>query len=257
MSCRRAAPPSRAELTEAGAEDDGAGEGDHAADGVDDRRAGEVTERHRHRGQPATRTPDPVAEDRVDEAAHADAVEQVALEAGAADHGTRGDGRARVGEGELEQEEGHERDARGPVRGRRAVQEEELVTDELVPGAEHEREADGPEQDAAERRVDDALEEDVADLPGPGEAGLQHHEPGLHEEDQEGRHQRPDRVQRVDHVLGGRRIRGALRAGHRVEERCEDLQGHQQEHDAEHLADEVHREEATRFLLAGAFLELA
>ena len=30
---------------EAGAEDDGAGEGDHAADGVHHRRAGEVTER--------------------------------------------------------------------------------------------------------------------------------------------------------------------------------------------------------------------
>ena len=58
----------------------------------------------------------------------------------------------------------------------------------------------------------------------------------------------------VDHVLRGRRIRGALRAGHRVEEGREDLQCHQQEHDAEHLADEVHREEATRFLLASAFL---
>ena len=59
--------------------------------------------------QPAARTPDPVAEDRVDEAADADAVEQVALEAGAADHGARGDRRAGVGEGELEQEERHER----------------------------------------------------------------------------------------------------------------------------------------------------
>ena len=60
-------------------------------------------------GQPAVRTPDPVADDRVDEAGDADAVEDVAHEAGAADHGARGDGRAGVGEGELEEPERQER----------------------------------------------------------------------------------------------------------------------------------------------------
>ena len=106
---------------EAWAEGDGAGEGDHAADGVHDGRAGEVTEDDAvgHEAvepahgvaEPAARTPDPVAEDRVDEARHREAVEDVALEARAADHRARGDRRRGVGEGELEQQEGEERDA--------------------------------------------------------------------------------------------------------------------------------------------------
>ena len=64
---------------EAGAEGDGTGEGDHAADGVHHGRAGEVTEHDAVRhdavepahgvAEPAARAPDPVAEDRVDEAA--------------------------------------------------------------------------------------------------------------------------------------------------------------------------------------------
>src|SRR6478735_4549566 len=87
-------PIVRLELpTETWAEHDRAAQGEHTTDHVDDGRAGEVAE-HRvarktvepaHRvAEPAARTPDPVAEDRVDEAGHADAVEDVALEAGAA-----------------------------------------------------------------------------------------------------------------------------------------------------------------------------
>ena len=67
---------------EARSEGDGTGEGDDAADGVHDGRAGEVTEDDAVRrrvpwnqpmrvAEPAARTPDPVAEDRVDEARHA------------------------------------------------------------------------------------------------------------------------------------------------------------------------------------------
>ena len=62
--------------------------------------------------EPTARTPDPVAEDRVDEAGHEDAVDDVALEARAADHRARGDRRCRVGERELEQEEREERNRR-------------------------------------------------------------------------------------------------------------------------------------------------
>ena len=44
---------------EAGAEDDGAGEGDHAADGVDHGGAGEVTEGRSHRGRASRPGPRP------------------------------------------------------------------------------------------------------------------------------------------------------------------------------------------------------
>ena len=190
---------------ETGAEDDRAGEGDHAAHRVHHGRAGEVAEAHAAVGglQEAARAPGPVAEDRVDEAADGEAVEQVALEVGASDHRPRRDRRAGVGEGELEQEERHERDAGvgRPVEGvrrRGAVEEEELVADDAVAEAEHEGEAERPEQQRAQARVDDALLEDVDDLTGPGEAGLEHHEAGLHEEHEERGDKGPGRVDAVD-----------------------------------------------------------
>src|SRR5262249_40210135 len=127
--------------SEAWPEGDGTGEGDHAADGVDDGGAGEVAERRGHRGEPGAPAPDPVADDRVDEARDADRVDQVADEAAAADHGTGGDGRARVGEGELEHPEGQEGDAGGAVRGREArvdTDEEVVRADPAVALAEHE-----------------------------------------------------------------------------------------------------------------------
>ena len=79
-----------------------------------------------------------------------------------------------VGEGELEQEERQERDARverrRSRRSRRAVQEEVLVADEAVAARRTEGEADRPEQEPAQARVDDALQQDVDRLPRPGEA---------------------------------------------------------------------------------------
>ena len=101
--------------TETRTERDRAGQGDHAADGVHDGGAREVTERRVPRREPSVGTPHPVAEDRVDEAAHTDAVEQVAAERGTTDHGTGRDRAARVGERELEQEEREERDSRRAV----------------------------------------------------------------------------------------------------------------------------------------------
>ena len=98
-----------------------------------------------------------------------------------------------------------------PVGFRCAVQEEELVADEAVPRAEHEREAPGPEQNAAEAGVDDPLEEDVHRLARPGEPGLEEHEPRLHEEHEERRDERPHRVDRVD--VRRRRRCGVIREG--------------------------------------------
>ena len=207
MTGRHAAAVTLELAAEARPERDRTGEGDHAADRVHDRGTGEVAERRVHRGEPAVGTPDPVADDRVDEPAHRDAVDEVAAERGAADHRTRRDRAARVGEGELEQEEREERDPDAPVGLGRVVQEEVLVPDPAVPGAEHEREAERPEEDAAQTRVGDALEHDVRDFTGSSEAGFQHHEAGLHEEHEERRDQHPHRVDRVDDVVGLRRRR--------------------------------------------------
>ena len=55
-----------------------------------------------HRSQKAIRPPSPVTYDRVDETRHCDAVQQIADNAGAADHRTRSDGRAGVSKGKLE-----------------------------------------------------------------------------------------------------------------------------------------------------------
>ena len=77
------------------------------------------------------------------------------------------------------------------------------MPDELVAGAEHEGEAPRPEQEPAEARVGDALEQDVRRLPDAGEARFQHHEPGLHEEHEERGDEHPHRVQRVDDVVPG------------------------------------------------------
>ena len=85
------APPSRLNLRPSrGPENDGAGQSDESADGVNDRGAGEIMEAHSQRRedvaraahvrQPAIRAPCPVSDDRVDEAGDADAVEKVADE---------------------------------------------------------------------------------------------------------------------------------------------------------------------------------
>src|SRR5581483_12478490 len=81
--------------SEARSQHDAPGERDHTAHGVHDRRAGEVAEddttvvvdeprEPTHRvAQPAAGSPRPVPEDGVDEAGHEDAVDDLALEAGA------------------------------------------------------------------------------------------------------------------------------------------------------------------------------
>src|SRR5205085_6746211 len=83
---RRTAAVAGEHAAQAWAEHDGASKGDCAANRMDDGRSREVAERHGHHGEPAVRPPGPVADDRVNESGHADAVEDVALEAAAADH---------------------------------------------------------------------------------------------------------------------------------------------------------------------------
>ena len=125
-----------------------------------------------HGGEEAVRPPGPVTDDRVDEAGNADAVDQVADEAGAADHGARRNRRAGIGKGELEEPERQERNAPGLVGRRRALQEEPVIADEAVAVAEHEGEADSVEQHAAKARVYDALHQHVDRLTRAAEARL-------------------------------------------------------------------------------------
>src|ERR1700759_5594153 len=65
-----------------------------------------------HRVEDAIGTPSPVADDWVNEAGYADAVDQVAHESRAANHRTRRDRRASIGECELEQPNRQERNTR-------------------------------------------------------------------------------------------------------------------------------------------------
>ena len=108
----------------------------------------EVAEAHGR--EPAVRTPGPVTNDRVDEAGDTDRVENVADEATAADHRARGDGGSGVSERVLEDPVGQQRNARRAVGLRQALQEEPVGADPGRTVLEHEREADRPEEDAAD-----------------------------------------------------------------------------------------------------------
>src|SRR4029077_12918356 len=114
-------------------------QGDKSADGVDNRRAGEVMEAHSrarpemtvaaHVREPSVRAPGPMSDDRVNETSDADAVQKVANESGPPDHGTGGDRRAGIGEGELEDPDGEERHAGGFISCRGILEEEPVVAD--------------------------------------------------------------------------------------------------------------------------------
>ena len=75
-----------------------------------------------------------------------------------------------------------------------------MVSDEAIAMAEHEREAECEEQQAAQAGVNDALHQYVDGLAGSAEAGLQHGESNLHAENKKGRNQRPNRVKWIDDV---------------------------------------------------------
>src|SRR5581483_696562 len=131
-----------------------------------------------HRRQEAVRSPGPVPDDRIDKPGNADAIEQVADKAGASYHGSRGDGRAGIREGELEEPEGQERNARAFVGGRGVLQEEPgvalavSISDQAVAMPEHKRKAPGIEEKAAQTGINDTLHEDVDGLARPAETGF-------------------------------------------------------------------------------------
>src|SRR6202047_4026753 len=157
--------------------------------------SGEIVEAHSqrrpnvaiatHESYPAIRSPSPVTDDGIDETGNGNAIKEVANKPGATDHRARGNGRASVGESKLEDPDGEKCDAGGFIGCRRALQEEPVITDEAVAMAEHEREAEGVEQQAAQTCVNHTLHENVYRLTRAAEAGLQHGEAHLHAEDQE------------------------------------------------------------------------
>src|ERR1700692_2198491 len=186
-------------------------QGDKSSDGVNDCGPGEVVEAHSgarpevavaaHVGQPTVRSPGPVADDRINETRDANAVQEVADEAGPSDHRTGGDGRAGIGEGELENPNGEERDAGGFISGRGVLQEEPVVADEAVSVCEHKREADGIEENSTKASIHDAFDEDVHRFAGTAEAGFEHGEADLHAEDEERGDECPRGVYRINNIV--------------------------------------------------------
>ena len=120
------------------------------------------------------------------------------------------------------------------------------MADDAVAGAEHEGEAERPEQQRAQARVDDALLEDVDDLTSSGEPGLEHHEPGLHEEHEEGGDEHPGGVGAVDDArdLGLQIVLGCGVRETPDDPRSEDEDGAEGDDQSDHLAGQIGHEEA-------------
>jgi len=85
------------------------------------------------------------------------------------------------------------------------------MPDEAVAGAEHERESECPEKSAAKASIDDAFEQYVHRLPRARKAGFEEQEAGLHEEDEKGRAECPNRVERIDALRMKGRTLGSMR----------------------------------------------
>jgi hypothetical protein len=113
----------------------------------------------------------------------------------------------------------------------------EVIADEAVSVGEHESEAPRVKEESAEARIDDAFEKHVDRLPRSGEARLEKHEAGLHEEYEERRDDGPHRIDRVDvrrswRCGGGRRL---VRESGREEVRRDALHDGQAQQYAENL----------------------
>src|SRR5579859_4638233 len=85
-----------------------------------------------HGGEETIRAPGPVTDDGVDESGNGDAIQKIADEAGASDHRARSDGRACVGERELEDPERKERHAGALIRSWNIFQEEPVISDQSI-----------------------------------------------------------------------------------------------------------------------------
>src|SRR5205085_3121905 len=114
-----------------------------------------------------------------------------------------------AGEDDLEEIAGRARDggeeAEGglPDREERAGGREEAVrSDERVPVAEREAEADRPVDERADAEDQDVLAGDVRGVLHAREAGLEEGEARLHDHHEDRRHHNPDRVRGYEQVRG-------------------------------------------------------
>ena len=175
-------------LTDTGTEDGCTDQSGNAADHMYRRGACEIMEAKLCE---PTAAPDPVTGNRVNDRRNNHRVNAVCRELGALCHRTRNDGRSSCTEYGLE-------DQGRPVVALtdNAVSEEIKAAEERACRAEHDAEAEDPEDWRAEREVHQVLHNDVAGILCSGEAGLNHCEAGLHEEYQRRRNERPAYIHR-------------------------------------------------------------
>jgi hypothetical protein len=159
-------------------------------------------------------SPDPVCVQRIDKAADDESIDDERLEVPAFRHRAGRDRRGRIHEHHLEQEEREDRSVIGHAGKEKPGCAEkaeilaeqvygEFVRQECGPAAEArhaadaahlEREAADPIPEHAERIDHEVHGHGVPGVLCLGEARLNHGEPGLHEHDQETRHEGPDDV---------------------------------------------------------------
>ena len=189
-------------LADAGAEHQSADERADAADHVDDRGTSEIMEAHL--AEPAA-APGPMARDRIDDEADEQRIEAVRRELRALCHGTRNNRRGRRAEDRLEDDVGECRITSIRTRIEHLDEEIRRADDAADVIAEHQAEADNPERDGADAEIHEVLHDDVAGIFRTRQAGLDHREAWLHEEDECSAEENPDRVHTT--VLSGvRRI---------------------------------------------------
>mmetsp|Transcript_30655 Transcript_30655/g.69831 ORF Transcript_30655/g.69831 Transcript_30655/m.69831 type:complete len:433 (-) Transcript_30655:170-1468(-) len=183
-----------------GADDDGAAEGAHAADEVDDAAAREVLVRRIGADdgaagmvQEAHTAPAPVGDDGVDDGGHDHHVDAEAQQLGALCHGATHDGRARGAEGALEEPSAERvrRTARRchVVRLGEACEATELAG--ILRGPEGEGRAKEVPAEEAPGHDEEVLRQDVLCVLEAHGARLQHAEARVHEEDEHGADEHP------------------------------------------------------------------
>src|SRR5918994_257744 len=174
---------------------------------VDDRRAGEVL--HPHGKQPAVRVPDPVRDDRVDDRED-DAEREVDPELRPLRHRAPDNRERDRGEYDLEEVRGAGGNRSEPGK-RLGADREQLIrrgseprsADEPVPAVpERDSEADEVVNERRYSEHQHVLRRDVPGVLHPRQARLEERETSLHEHDQNGRDDDPDRARGDDQLLG-------------------------------------------------------
>ena len=197
------------ELSDPRPEDERPGEPGERALVVHDRRSGEIL--HAPREQPAVRAPDPVGRDRVDPGEE-DAEDEVDPKLRPLGHRAPDDRERHACEDDLEQVARCTRDLGEPVE-RLLADGDELVhrreeargADDPVAVTEREAEADRPVDDRAHGEDEHVLAGDVARVLHARQPGLEEREACLHEHDEHGGHDDPDRARGDQQVLVGDR----------------------------------------------------